>query len=135
MRAVIYARYSSQNQREGGVPRSLTPYLDRYLEHHRPRLLQERISSRLWINQYGEQLSLNSISGRLLKVTTRLGYPMRAHDFRRSAATTIAELRPDLARIIGHFLGILSVLMAGTSPFLARRSRITCRSRVRCPVA
>ena len=35
----------------------------------------------------------------------RLGYPMRMHDFRRSAATTIAELRPDLARIIGHFLG------------------------------
>ena len=89
---------------EGPLPRSLTPYLDRYLEQHRPRLLRGRHSSRLWINQYGEPRSLNSITGRILKVTTRLGYPMRMHDFRRSAATTIAELRPDLARIIGPFL-------------------------------
>jgi len=59
----------------------------------------------LWINQYGAPLSIHQFSGRLLKVTTRLGYPMRAHDFRRSAATTIAEARPDLARTIGLLLG------------------------------
>lgn len=90
---------------EGPLPGSLTPYLDRYIEGHRPRLLQGRQSWRLWINQYGEDVSINGITARVLKVTTRLGYPMRAHDFRRSAATTIAEVRPDLARIIGHFLG------------------------------
>ena len=90
---------------EGWLPRSLTPYLDRYLEQHRPRLLQGRHSSLLWVNQYGEPLSINSISERFLKVTTRLGYPMKPHDMRRSAATTIAELRPDLAPIIGPFLG------------------------------
>lgn len=89
---------------EGPLPRSLTSYLDQYLEQHRPRLLQGRHSSLLWVNQYGEPLSINSISERFLKVTTRLGYPMKPHDMRRSAATTIAELRPDLARIIGPFL-------------------------------
>ena len=90
---------------EGSLPRSLTPYLDRYLDYHRPRLLQGRQTARLWVNQYGEPLSIHSMCARLLKVTTRIGYPMRPHDFRRSAATTIAAVRPDLARIIGHFLG------------------------------
>ena len=90
---------------EGPLPRSLISYLDQYLEQYRPRLLQGQQSSRLWINQYGQDVSINGITGRILKVTTRLGYPMRMHDFRRSAATTIAEIRPDLARIIGPFLG------------------------------
>jgi integrase len=30
---------------------------------------------------------------------------MSCHDFRRSAATTLATARPDLAMIIGNFLG------------------------------
>lgn len=90
---------------EGALPASLTPTLDRYVAHHRPQLLQGRQSTRLWINQYGEDLSLNQFGTRIWKASSRMGHPMMPHDFRRSAATSIAELRPDLARIIRQCLG------------------------------
>lgn len=90
---------------EAVLPDSLGAYLSRYLEQHRPQLLQRHASARLWINQYGEDLSVHSLGPLVLRVTTRLGYPMMPHDFRRSAATSISELRPDLALTIGRLLG------------------------------
>ncbi len=90
---------------EGELPKSLTPYLDRYLAHHRPRLLQGRDHDRLWLTREGDPFTRNTVSGRVVKVSTRLGYPMTSHDFRTSAATTIAEVAPELARTIGPFLG------------------------------
>ena len=48
---------------------------------------------------------MNSLSGRFSEVAERLGIPMSCHDLRRSAATTIADVRPDLARLIGQLLG------------------------------
>ena len=89
---------------EGPLPESLASYLDRYVNHHRARLLLGQTHSALWVRQGGLPYSVNSLSQRFEKITTRLGYPMRCHDVRRSAATTIAEVRPDLSRDIGHML-------------------------------
>lgn len=90
---------------ESPLPRSLTRYIDRYLAHHRSRLLQGEHSERFFVTYEARPFSINTINHRMYLVTSRLGYPMSAHDIRRSAATTYGEAEPQLARTIGHFLG------------------------------
>ena len=111
---------------EGPLPGSLTPVLDRYVSHHRPCLLQGRQSARLWINQYGDDLSLYAFATRIWKATSRMGFLMMPHDFRRSAATSIAELRPDLARIIRQCLGHTT---GGTAERYYNKARMLVSSR------
>lgn len=90
---------------EGILPDSITSWLDRYVEVHRLALLQGRNHTSFWVTYDGGRYSVNSLSGRFSEVAERLGIPMSCHDLRRSAATTIANLRPDLARLIGQLLG------------------------------
>jgi integrase len=87
------------------VPEELLPYLRRYLEEIRPRLLGRRHHDGLWASYQGRPLS----EGRLYdiaraRVFHRFGKLMGLHDFRRAAATFVAMHAPEK---IGLIPGVL----------------------------
>ena len=88
------------------VPEALTPYIDDYLARHRPRLLQGKESSRLWISRFGGPLSSGSIH-RQVKLHTKaaFGKAIHPHLFRDCAATSIAIHDPEHVRIAANILG------------------------------
>ena len=95
----------NQQDIEQPVIGRLTPYLDRYSEHHHPRLLQGGESKHLWINQYGGVMKPHPVGNTITKVTGKLGgAPISAHLFRHCAATTIAIEDPEHAMIIRALL-------------------------------
>jgi integrase/recombinase XerD len=101
----------SRNQVKNGKPIEfelyprLVPLLDRYLDHHRPLLLQGRSSGRLWCNAFGEDLRPNRINEMVKRFTyAHCGIAVNPHRFRACAASSIAELQPNLVRIIQPLL-------------------------------
>jgi len=88
-------------------PRDLAPYLEQYLHHWRPVLLQDQESNRLWVTRYGCPMSGDATYVRITKVTKRaFGKTINPHLFRDCAATTIAIEDPDHVRsgatLLGH---------------------------------
>ncbi|MEP2530786.1 tyrosine-type recombinase/integrase [Shimia sp.] len=95
------------------LPEVLILYMQRYLDVHRPLLLQGKSNNALWINQYGDPITPDGFSRELPKVTKRvLGLELRPHAFRHIAATTIAEVDPEHANIIRDVLGHATLNMA-----------------------
>jgi integrase/recombinase XerD len=87
------------------IPGTLLPYLELYLDHHRPRLLQGNSHDALWITYEGLPLSLNGVGRRFDKATPKIfGERVMTHSFRHSAASTMAEHAP---AAIGHIPGLL----------------------------
>ena len=87
------------------VPEPIVPYLRRYLEQIRPRLLGRRKHDGLWASYQGRPLS----DGRLYdiaraRVSRKFGKAMGLHDFRRAAATFVAMDAPEK---IGLIPGVL----------------------------
>jgi len=88
------------------LPGELAPYLERYLSHHRPLLLQGNESNAMWISNLGRPMPVGSIADRLRETTRRyVGVPLSPHKFRHCAATSIAVLDPEHALIIREILG------------------------------
>ncbi len=88
------------------VPDVLEVPLWRYLEVHRPDLLQGGTSRRLWINRYGDAMSDQALYRRITKVTKRrFGVAINPHLFRHCAATTIAIEDPSHVWIAKSLLG------------------------------
>lgn len=88
------------------LPKQLVEPIRRYLDVHRPVLLQGTVGDGLWINQYGDAITPDGFSRQLPKVTKCiLGIELRPHAFRHIAATTIAEVDPEHANIIRDVLG------------------------------
>ncbi|SHK50534.1 Phage integrase family protein [Shimia gijangensis] len=95
------------------LPKVLIPHMQRYLEVHRPVLLQGKSHSALWINQYGDPITPDGFSREFPKVMKRvLGLELRPHAFRHVAATYIAETDPEHANIIRDVLGHTTLNMA-----------------------
>ena len=89
------------------VPRELNQYLVRYLDYHRPALLDGAASNRLWITQYGEPMTQKTVFSRISTVTERaFGMPINPHLFRDCAVTFVALNDPKhigiAAPILGH---------------------------------
>jgi integrase/recombinase XerD len=95
------------------LPDTLVPYMRRYLDHHRPRLLRSAVTSALWVTQARTPLSINAIATRV-KVATRriLGRELTPHLFRHAAATSTAISAPAEARLIRGLLGHKTLAMA-----------------------
>ena len=77
------------------VPEPILPYLRRYLEEIRPRLLGGSNHDGLWASYQGRPLS----GGRLYdiaraRILEKFGKAMGLHDFRRAAATFMAMDAP-----------------------------------------
>ncbi len=90
---------------EGPLPGTLTPFLERYLDHHRPRLLRGSLTDDLWISAEGRTMEPHHVGQRIAKLTERhLGKQVPLQRFRHCAATTIASTSPELARIIRPLL-------------------------------
>ena len=87
------------------IPDSLTHPLDQYLDHYRPQFLGNTHTPRLWIAYNGDPMSQNAVA-KSIKTNTRryLGKAISPHRFRHCAATSIATLSPELARIIASLL-------------------------------
>lgn len=87
------------------LPKKLTASMRRYLEFHRPRLLQGNKRNNLWISNLGRAMHINSISDRIKDMTNKyVGISVNPHAFRHAAATTIAEFDPENAMIIRAIL-------------------------------
>lgn len=110
--------YNSEDMKNGKsydfpLPDVLTLLMHRYLEVHRPALLQGKQSSALWIGQYGDPITPDGLSREFPKATKRiLGVALRPHAFRHIAATFIAESDPEQANIIRDVLGHSTLDMA-----------------------
>jgi integrase len=87
------------------VPEPLVPYLKRYLEDIRPRLLGACAHDGFWASYHHRTLTADRLyhiaRARLMK---RFGKDMSLHDFRRSAATHLAM---DAPAQIGLIPGLL----------------------------
>jgi integrase/recombinase XerD len=88
------------------MPETLTVWLDRYIEFHRPLLLRGRDSNRLWISTRSAPMVDNTIHCRVVHTTEQLmGRPINPHLFRDCVATFIAEQMPEEVKIIARILG------------------------------
>jgi integrase/recombinase XerD len=89
------------------VLKSLSPYMDHYLDTVRPTLLQTEEWDHLWITKYGKPMKARTIYGRITTVTERaFGKSINPHLFRDCAVTTVAIDDPEhigiAAPILGH---------------------------------
>ena len=109
------------------LPDILTCMLDHYLRHERPFLLGANISDRLWISVRRAPMTEQAIYCRVVATTeSLLGQPLHPHAFRHAAATSTAEIDPEL-------LGIASRLLCHSSLKVTRgyydRSRMRTAQR------
>jgi integrase/recombinase XerD len=88
------------------LPKTLTPFLDTYVRDVRPLLLRGSTGDALWINWYGGEMSAHAFYLRFVEATERLfGRPLSPHLLRDCAATSLAEMSSDHARIAQDLLG------------------------------
>jgi len=99
------------------LPLPLNRYLERYLAHYRPFLIQHKgrwgesrslqePGDRLWISNYASAMSEGALYGRVTKLTgTRFGHKIFPHLFRDVAATSITVEAPEHVQIIPGHLG------------------------------
>ncbi|MFP5512758.1 MAG: tyrosine-type recombinase/integrase [Alphaproteobacteria bacterium] len=88
------------------LPASLAPHMARYLDHHRPRLLQGHAHDALWITREGLPMTLNGVSSRFERATPAvLGERINPHLLRHCAATSIALDDPQGVRLTAALLG------------------------------
>lgn len=93
---------------EATVPKQVAEPLCRYLEETHPVLLAlaSRPRHRLWLDDEGEPFSGGGVTEHIGAVTTRLlGVRVTPHLFRDAAATTLAHISPDAARLTRAILG------------------------------
>lgn len=88
------------------LPAELILWMHRYLDYHRPRLLQGNESDLLWVSNLGQGMTINSVGARICEVTEELfGVRISPQIFRKCAATTIAIERPEEIAIVRAILG------------------------------
>jgi integrase len=88
------------------VPEILNQYLKRYLDCHRPALLDWASSDSLWITQYGKPMTQKMVYSRITIVTERaFGMPINPHLFRDCAVTFVALNDPKHIGIAAPLLG------------------------------
>jgi integrase len=102
------------------IPPELAPFLERYLGHHRPLLLDcvnrrgrkrsVRPTGELWISTRGTALAPTSISDAVSRRTKRiLGVRMCPYLYRHCAATSVAEEMPESMHVAASLLGHMTL--------------------------
>lgn len=93
--------------------RRLTLPMDKYLQEHRPALLTGTTNTALWLTASGRRLTDHCLWELITTITEeQFGTRLTVHDFRRVAATSIAEYTPAHAGIIRDVLGHSTMDMA-----------------------
>jgi site-specific recombinase XerD len=97
-----------RTRRGGPVPNALTPYIQRYLDLHRPILLGEENAATdlFFISTMGKGIDPHALSHEIGKATFFcLGRRVTVHKFRHAAASSIAREDPDHVGIVPSILG------------------------------
>ena len=104
------------------VPEPLLPYLRRYLEAIRPRLVARSNHDGLWASYRGRPLGTCQIY-KIARTRTleKFGKAMGLHDFRRAAATFVAMDAPDK-------IGLIPGVLQHTSPEVSEQHYNLARS-------
>lgn len=100
---------------EAPVPKTLLPYMERYLAEVRPWFLSRggQAHASLWVDNRGAPYTAAHFSRRITGLTERLvGIRIPPHFFRDAAATTLARASPSDAALIRPLLGHASFGMA-----------------------
>jgi integrase/recombinase XerD len=94
---LVFPRGDTKNKMpiEFEIPERLMPYLDKYLELVRPRLLRGRRSNALWVSAKARKLSYAAIGAVFDRHTfNHFGFRVTPHDARDAGATTWQSLGP-----------------------------------------
>jgi site-specific recombinase XerD len=97
-----------RTRRGGPVPNALTPFIDRYIEIYRPRLLLGNSDEHnvLFISGMGNPITPHNLSDEIGKITFAVfGRRVTAHEFRHATASSIAKEDPDHVGIVPSILG------------------------------
>ena len=87
------------------VPDFVKPYLLRYLQEHRPALLDGGHSEYVWVSLRHKTLTYGAITHLFDSIGRRLlGYPIACHCFRHSMATTIMTKDPRKLKLVSGAL-------------------------------
>lgn len=92
---------------ETDVPDVIVPLLRRYIDEVRPWLMQRRDAdhAHLWVGENGKRFELVYLSRRIGNLTQALtGARVSPHLFRDAAASTLARISPESARLIRPLL-------------------------------
>ncbi len=96
------------------VPHELTPYIDRWLQVHRPaaQLIApdgreaDSVERRLWLGHQGRPLSVGAIQRQIaLRTEHAFGKSIRPHLFRDCAVTELVDVAPEEIGIAHDLLG------------------------------
>lgn len=112
---------------QGDLPRELTPWIDQYLEVHRPILLsrgQKKPTRRLWIDRLGKPMLEHSIRDQINSRTREaFGRNVWPHLFRHCAVTGLVDYAPEDIAIAPDLLGHSSDQTTQKHYILARGTR------------
>ena len=98
---------------EYSLPEGLTPYVRRYLEEVRPRLLGPVQSDSLWVIEQGVSFGEKGLTKMIERRSfARFGQTFGPHRFRHSLATTLAEEDPANPGLAASMLGITEGVVA-----------------------
>ena len=104
------------------VPEEILPYLRRYLEEMRPRLVGRSDHDGLWASYRGRPLCDCRIYDIVrARIHQKFGKAMGLHDFRRAAATFVAMDAPDK-------IGLISGVLQHASPEVSEQHYNLARS-------
>lgn len=97
-----------RTHRGGPVPDALTPFIDRYINIYRPRLLLGKSDAHniLFISGMGNPITPHNLSDEIGKITFAVfGRRVTAHEFRHATGSSIAKEDPDHVGIVPSILG------------------------------
>lgn len=95
-------------RRGGPLPNALTPFIDRYIEIYRPRLLLGKTDEHnmLFISGMGNPITPHNLSDEIGKITFAVfGRRVTAHKFRHATGSSMAKEDPDHVGIVPSLLG------------------------------
>jgi integrase/recombinase XerD len=115
---VVATEMKQRRHVEVSVPPELSPYLNRYLEHHRPNLFPSthgwkqpvpgdpKTCLHLWVSTWGKGMDAHSIYCQFVRLTkAKFGKGFGPHFVRDTAATSIALEDPKHVRYAMNVLG------------------------------
>ncbi|RUP07747.1 site-specific integrase [Hyphomicrobium sp.] len=97
-----------RTRRGGPVPTALTPFIDRFIEIYRPRLLLGKSDEHnmLFISGMGNPITPHNLSDEIGKITFAVfGRRVTAHEFRHATGSSMAKEDPDHVGLVPTILG------------------------------
>lgn len=112
---------------DSDLPLVLTPYIDRYLQYHRPALQalgSAEKTQRLWIDRWGKPMAEGAIRTQIeFNTSNAFGRHVWPHLFRAIAVTSVVDEAPEEIGITPDLLGHSSIQTTSKHYILASATR------------